>query len=148
MSVPEKCSKCGAGFRKTETDDWGDRVLNYARFTCDTTVYEDSQLRHQGHFCIIAQRDQLAERVRELEVWKDSAMAVEHEWDPNQLATMLGGQLGESQRAVIQREVPRLVERVKRFEKAGRELARRHLLVVVTYPQAQVDVAEYEKAIQ
>lgn len=43
-------------------------------------------------------------------------MAAEREWDPNQLATMLGGQLGESQRDVIQREVPRLVERVKRLE--------------------------------
>lgn len=41
-----------------------------------------------------------------------------------------------------------LVERVKRLEEAGRALAKRHLPVVVTYPQAQADVAEYEKAIQ
>ena len=62
------------------------------------------------------QRDQLAERVRELEAWKESAIAVERQWDPNQLAAILGGQLGEPQRAVIQREVPRLVERVKQLE--------------------------------
>lgn len=65
----------------------------------------------------------LIEKVRELEAWKESAMAVEREWDPNQLATMLGGQLGESQRAVIQWKVPVLVQRVKRLEKAGDEMA-------------------------
>jgi hypothetical protein len=32
---------------------------------------------------------------------------------------MLGGQLGESQRTVIQREVPKLLERIKRLEEAG-----------------------------
>lgn len=74
--------------------------------------------------CITRQRDQLAERVRELEAWKESAMAMEREWDPNQLATMLGGQLGESQRAVIQWKVPILVQRVKRLEEAGDVLAR------------------------
>ena len=119
MNTPEKCPKCGDEFLQMEADDWGDRVVNYARFMCETTVYEDTKLRLQGHFCIIKERDQLAERVRELEAWKESAMAVEREWDPNQLATMLGGQPGESQRAVIQREVPKLMERLKRLEKAG-----------------------------
>lgn len=37
---------------------------------------------------------------------------------------------------------------VKRLEEAGLELCKRHLLVVVTHPQAQAHVAEYEKAIQ
>lgn len=65
----------------------------------------------------------LIEKVRELEAWKESAMAVEREWDLNQLATMLGGQLGESQRAVIQWKVPILVQRVKRLEVAGDAMA-------------------------
>jgi ubiquinone biosynthesis protein UbiJ len=38
---------------------------------------------------------------------------------------MLGGQLGESQRTVIQREVPKLLERIKRLEEAGDVLAQR-----------------------
>lgn len=65
----------------------------------------------------------LVEKVRELEAWKESAMAVEREWDPNQMATMLGGQLGESQRAAIQWKVPILVQRVKRLEVAGDAMA-------------------------
>jgi uncharacterized protein (UPF0335 family) len=58
----------------------------------------------------------LQERIKRLEDWKDSAMAVEREWDANAISTMLGGQLGESQRVVIMREVPRLLERIKRLE--------------------------------
>jgi hypothetical protein len=46
-------------------------------------------------------------------------LAVEREWNANAIATMLGGQLGESQRTVIQREVPKLLERIKRMEEAG-----------------------------
>lgn len=48
----------------------------------------------------------------------------------------------------VEKQRDQLAERVKRLEEAGRALAKRHLLVVVTYPQAQADVAEYEKAIQ
>ena len=63
----------------------------------------------------------LQERIKRLEDWKDSAMAVEREWDANAISTMLGGQLGESQRVVIMREVPRLLERIKRLEEGGDE---------------------------
>jgi Lon protease-like protein len=63
----------------------------------------------------------LKDRIKRLEDWKDSAMAVEREWDANAISTMLGGQLGESQRVVIMREVPRLLERIKRLEEAGDE---------------------------
>jgi hypothetical protein len=52
-------------------------------------------------------------------------MAVEREWDANAISTMLGGQLGESQRVVIMREVPRLLERIKRLEAAGDEVEER-----------------------
>ena len=58
------------------------------------------------------------DRIKRLEEWKESAMAVEREWDANAISTMLGGHLGESQRVVIMREVPRLLERVKRLEEA------------------------------
>jgi len=58
------------------------------------------------------------ERNAELEQWKSSALAVEREWNPNELATMLGGKLGESQRVVIMREVPKLLERIKQLEAA------------------------------
>jgi Lon protease-like protein len=64
---------------------------------------------------------EMKERIKRLEEWKDSAMAVEREWDANAISTMLGGQLGESQRVVIMREVPRLLERIKRLEEAGDE---------------------------
>ena len=59
------------------------------------------------------------DRIKRLEEWKESAMAVEREWNPNSLSKMLGGQLGESQRVVIMREVPKLQERIKRLEEAG-----------------------------
>ena len=61
----------------------------------------------------------LKERIKRLEDWKQSALAVEREWDANTVATMLGAKLGESQRKVIQREVPLLIERIKRLEDAG-----------------------------
>lgn len=71
-------------------------------------------------------KDAQATKIRELEAqiehledWKQSALAVEREWNANAIATMLGGKLGESQREVIQREVPKLLERVKRLEQAG-----------------------------
>jgi hypothetical protein len=60
----------------------------------------------------------IALEIHKLEEWKESAMAVEREWNPNALATMLGGQPGESQRVVIMREVPKLQDRIKRLEEA------------------------------
>ena len=69
--------------------------------------------------------DAQAVKIRELKVqierldkWKQSALEIEREWDANAIATMLGGRLGESHRKVIQREVPRLLERIKRLEEA------------------------------
>ena len=59
------------------------------------------------------------DRIKRLEEWKESALEVEREWDANAIATLLGAKLGESQRKVIQREVPLLLERIKRLEEAG-----------------------------
>jgi uncharacterized protein (UPF0335 family) len=72
---------------------------------------------------IVDELNRLVERIKRLEDWKDSAMAVEREWDANAISTMLGGQLGESQRVVIMREVPRLLERIKRLEEVGDNLS-------------------------
>jgi len=62
---------------------------------------------------------ELEDQLERLENWKQSALSVEREWNANAIATMLGGKLGESQREVIQREVPKLLERIKRLEEAG-----------------------------
>jgi hypothetical protein len=64
----------------------------------------------------------LQERIKRLEEWKESALAVEREWDANAIAKLLGAKLGESQRKVIQREVPLLLERIKRLEKSSQQL--------------------------
>jgi Lon protease-like protein len=82
--------------------------------TASNTIIRQQQLLDEANL-------RLQERIKRLEDWKDSAMAVEREWDANAISTMLGGQLGESQRVVIMREVPRLLERIKRLEAAGDE---------------------------
>ena len=110
MNTPEKCPKCGANN--------GGVGWEFV-YDCGSFIDKRGELNEDEKTCVKAQRDQLAERVGELEAWKESAMAVERQWDPNQLATMLGGKIGESQRAVIQWKVPILVQRVKRLEDAG-----------------------------
>jgi hypothetical protein len=65
------------------------------------------------------------DRIKRLEDWKQSALEIEREWDANAVATMLGAKLGESHRKVIQREVPLLLERIKRLEREI-ELFREH----------------------
>ena len=67
----------------------------------------------------------LEAKIKRLEDWKEWALAVEREWNANAIATMLGGQPGDSQRKVIQREVPKLLERIKRLEEAGNKMAGR-----------------------
>lgn len=44
-----------------------------------------------------------------LRAWKESALAVEREWDAQVTAKILGARLGESCRRAIAREVPKLV---------------------------------------
>lgn len=59
---------------------------------------------------------ELKGQIKRLEDWKKSQLEVEREWNANAIATMLGGKLGESHRKVIQREVPKLLTRIKRLE--------------------------------
>lgn len=135
MSTPEKCPKCGANN--------GGKGWEYV-YDCGSFIDRMGELNEDKKTCVKAQRDQLAERVRELEAWKESAMAVERDWDPNQLAAMLVGQLGEPQRAVIQREVPRLVERVKRLEEAADEMANAYEEIIFDRHDAGI-LEEYRK---
>jgi Lon protease-like protein len=102
-STPHNVAELGMLCRRLE------RELNAAN-----AIIRQQQLLDEANL-------RLQDRIKRLEEWKDSAMAVEREWDANAISTMLGGQLGESQRVVIMREVPRLLERIKRLEAAGDE---------------------------
>lgn len=62
------------------------------------------------------EKARLEEQVERLEAWKAEVVAVEAKWDAQAIAAMLGSRLGESTRTAIQREVPLLLERVKRLE--------------------------------
>ena len=135
MITPEKCPKCGGDYR-IETP----MAIHYI---CHSRSWKSGEFT-QTQNCIEKQRDQLAERVRELEAWKESAMAVERDWDPNQLATMLGGQLGEPQRAVIQWKVPVLVQRVKRLEEAADKMADAYEEIIFDRHDARI-LEEYRK---
>jgi len=79
----------------------------------DTTYY----IRKEAVEKLELQVSELMRERDELQAWKDSAIAVECEWDPMALATMLGGRIGESSRQIIQREVPKLLERIEQLEK-------------------------------
>jgi hypothetical protein len=52
-----------------------------------------------------------------LRQWKADALKVEREWDPSHIASLLGGQVGESQRMVIMREVPKLIDDINRYKR-------------------------------
>lgn len=95
-----------------------DRLEGFARLTESQASQIDTQaLRFKS--IEEAFRGEVARITRErdlLQQWKDSAMAVEREWDPVALAQMLGGRLGESQRVVIMRQVPKLLDRIRQLK--------------------------------
>jgi hypothetical protein len=100
-STPHNVADLGMRIRMIE------RELNAANAIIrQQQLLDEANLRLQDH-------------IKRLEEWKESALAVEREWDANAIATLLGAKLGESQRKVIQREVPLLLERIKRLEEAG-----------------------------
>lgn len=53
--------------------------------------------------------ERLNARIAELEAWKESALAVEREWDAQAVARMLNVPLGASIRSAIAKRVPILV---------------------------------------
>ncbi len=103
-STPHNVADLGMRIRMIE------RELNAANAIIrQQQLLDEANLRLQDH-------------IKRLEEWKESALAVEREWDANAIATLLGAKLGESQRKVIQREVPLLLERIKRLEKSSQQL--------------------------
>jgi hypothetical protein len=105
-STPHNVADLGMRIRMIE------RELNAANAIIrQQQLLDEANLRLQDH-------------IKRLEEWKESALAVEREWDANAIATLLGAKLGESQRKVIQREVPLLLERLKRLEAAGDAMAK------------------------
>lgn len=72
------------------------------RFQCGTLAFTGSMNRDdQTPQCITAEVARLTRERDELQAWKDSAMAVEAEWDPQAVARVLGLPLGVSVRAEI-----------------------------------------------
>ena len=51
-------------------------------------------------------------------------LAVEREWDPQAIAYLLGGKLGESCRSIIMREVPNLINKLADAERRVERLHR------------------------
>jgi len=96
---------------------------------CTEHLLDEIERLRESNFELREGAEELKQRIKQLEDWKQSSLAVEREWDANTVATMLGGKLGESQRKVIQREVPLLLERIKRLEDAGDEM---HRYITVT----------------
>lgn len=121
-TMPTVCHFCGSKViilsdgSECKADDG-----RWIGFQCGTSWHRGyhNPRQLQSRPCEIDERDALKARIEQLEDWKQSALAVEREWDANALATMLGGQPGESQREVIQREVPKLLKRIKRLLEAG-----------------------------
>ena len=85
-------------------------------------LLDEIQRLRESNFHLREDCEKQKQRIKRLEEWKESALAVEREWDANAIAKLLGAKLGESQRKVIQREVPLLLERIKRLEKSSQQL--------------------------
>ena len=89
---------------------------------CTEHLLDEIQRLRESNFHLRKDCEEQKQRIKRLEEWKESALAVEREWDANAIATLLGAKLGESQRKVIQREVPLLLERIKRLEESNQQL--------------------------
>jgi len=62
------------------------------------------------------ERDALKTENAQLRGWKESAQAVDREWDEQAIAKILGAKLGQRCRAVIAEKVPTLVARLAEIE--------------------------------
>jgi len=106
--------------RIKERDEWNEKLDEIIDRLTEKIILLN-EIRHEAGVQDANLREKLSaanERIKRLEDWKQSALEIEREWDANAVATMLGAKLGESQRKVIQREVPLLLERIKRLEEA------------------------------
>jgi predicted DNA-binding protein YlxM (UPF0122 family) len=107
MNTPEKCPKCNATYFRYERDGIG-----FHRFTCETTVYQTGVVRLEGLICVLRQRDQLAERVRQLELSMRECSEKMKRFRSRWLAAHQELRRTEDM-------VERAEERVKRLEEAG-----------------------------
>ncbi len=114
-STPHNVAELGMLCRRLE------RELTAANERIKWLEEEFNELR-SNESRLLNSNEELERRIKRLEEWKESALEVEREWDANAIATLLGAKLGESQRKVIQREVPLLLERIKRLEKSSQQL--------------------------
>jgi hypothetical protein len=84
---------------------------------CTEHLLDEIQRLRESNFHLREDCEKQKQRIKRLDEWKQSALEVEREWDANAVATMLGGKPGESHRKVIQREVPKLLNRIKLLER-------------------------------
>lgn len=101
-------------------------VGTYAPYCKQHDLFNCYLCDHSGYFDY---REQLGEyqcplerQLHELHCWKQNMLEVEAQFDAHGLAKMLGATIGESARGVIQRQVPRLLQRCKDLEEENREL--------------------------
>lgn len=89
--------------------------------------------------------DKANHRIKRLEQWKESALEIERGWDANSIAKMLGGRLGECTRKIIQREVPLLLDHIKRLEEIGKKL-RECASMIGTYHSNEIETIDQAEA--
>jgi len=81
------------GFYEEETPQYG-QGSKFAHEICSPITADEANA--------------MVKTITELRAWKESALAVEREWDPHALTRLLGAQMGDSVRKVIAERVPRL----------------------------------------
>ena len=62
-------------------------------------------------------------QIEELKRWKAEAQAVEAEWNPQEMAKMLGASLGQSCRQIIQKRVPEILDEQAKLRAAADAMA-------------------------
>ncbi len=77
----------------------------------------------------------------ELRAWKESALAVEREWDAQAIAKMLGARLGQSCRRVVGERVPELVAELDAERRMRKTMESAHGDVVAQLVKLRADNA-------
>ncbi len=111
MSTPTNCPFCGAKVANAAPDG------SWAGFTCLSSWHRARRnvRAGQSHDCRMAEVALLTKERDELQRWKDSAMAVEAQWDPQAVARSLGIPIGNNIRPLIQSRVRSLCVELEEF---------------------------------
>jgi BMFP domain-containing protein YqiC len=101
-----------------ETDEPQDDTAKLRERIAELEIHIQSRDKSEAAYveCTNKHVTKLEQRIAELEDWKAQTMRVESEWDEQKLAKMLGGNLGESCRKIIQKRVPELLARIAKLE--------------------------------